>query len=587
MLKIRFRYCLLASLSTLPLASFPLMAQDQRDDEQNDQRTREVSNLTRAQRNGYLGRVSERVIASGNLDVMGSVSTYIDFFDDIRSLKEHIRLWHRVAIDSIALDHTPDPDIDDYSPSQGGPTRTSRAMAMVQISVFDALNSIEQSYQPYTGLFDGYEQASGHAAVAYAAYSELSALYPQQQERLDQILSDTVSLIENFTSEEAIQSGQALGIAVADAMRSTRLEDRSDHDEPDFGEGGLVADGLFSYTGAFVNDGSTQSGQWVPDPNTPTFAGDFNLSLGAYWGDVEPFFLESGNQFRVEAPPTLDSQEYLDAYAEVAAIGGASDNTGTPSTSTDDTRFIANYWGYDGVPLIGVPPRVYNQITAQIADDALDDPLDFARVLALANVGMADAAIASWDSKYYYNLWRPVSGIRTEDGIDATLTDPDWNPVGVSVVNTEEAIRATPPFPAYPSGHATFGAVTFGVLREIFDDNTAFTFVSDEYNGEGFDPFFPDIPRPFVPVRFQSLTEAQQQNGISRVYNGVHWSFDDTAGQQLGEDIAQYLMHDILPFSTDDSVNASQNPNEESDADNDNPFGEANDDRNDRRNPAG
>ncbi len=568
MINTTIHHYLLAGLATLPMAADVVFAQDQRGNGGADQRAREVSNLSRAQRSGYLGRVSESVIASGNLQVMGSVSTYADFFDDSQSVKEHIRLWHRVAIDSIALDHTPDPDNDDYSPSQGGPTRTSRAMAMVQISVFDALNSIEKRYQPYTGIFDGFEQASPHAAIAHAAHSELSALYPQQQQRLDAVLADTIAIISNFSTDEAVLAGQSLGTTVADTMRTARLEDGSDHDEPNFGDGGQVADGIFSYTGDFVNGGSTAVGEWVPDPNTPEFAGDFNLSLGAYWGNIEPFFLDSGDQFRVPAPPALDSEEYRTAYNAVAAIGGAVDNTGIPSTSTDDTRFIANYWGYDGVPLIGVPPRVYNQITAQIADGQVDDPLDYARVLALTNVGMADAAIASWDSKYYYNLWRPVSGIRIDDGIEGTVHDPDWNPVGVSVVNTEEAIRATPPFPSYPSGHATFGGVTFGVLRAMFDDDIAFTFVSDEYNGEGVDPFFPDVPRPFVPVRFQSLSEAQEQNGISRVYNGVHWEFDDTAGQELGMTIAEYLMLDTLAFSATDTTSATDTADNTDNTDN-------------------
>jgi hypothetical protein len=538
------------------------LSQEQRQNDGPNQGTREVSRLSNIQRSGYIGEMSESIILSGNLDVLRSVSSYADFFEDEESLKEHIKLWHRVAIDSVALDHTPDPNIENYSPSQGGPTRTSRALAIVQIAVFDALNSIEQEYQAYTRVFEGYQSASEHTAVAYAAYNSLVVLYPQQAGRLAEILSDELDIIESFTNADAVSLGAELGALVAQTIRAARLEDGSSHDEPNFGDGGAVADGTTNHYGTEINGGSTLKGEWTPDPNTPDFAGDFNLSLGAYWGSMQPFFLQSGDQFRVPAPPTLDSEEYLAAYDYVAGIGGAIDNTNTISTSTDETRFIANYWGYDGVPLIGVPPRVYNQIVAQIAEGELNNPLAFARVLALVNIGMADAAIASWDSKYYYNLWRPVTGIRVDDGVDATITDATWEPIGVSVVNTEEAIRATPPFPAYPSGHATFGAVTFEILREMFNDNTAFTFVSDEYNGEGVDPFFPNIPRPFVPVRFRTLTEAQVQNGVSRVYNGVHWDFDDTAGQVLGEEIAQYLIQDAVAFSRSDADN-DQNGNQE------------------------
>ena len=563
MFKLKFRYIFLASLYSLPLASHTALAQDQRGNggpAQNERQDR-APRFSNIQRSGYLGRVSNRVILSGNLSALGSVETYQNFYTDAESLKQHIQLWHRVAIDSVALDHTPDPNIEDYSPSQGGPTRTSRALAMVQIAVFDALNSIDTEYNPYTATVDGYENASTHAAVAYAAYTTLIDLYPQQAQRLNAVLNEQINLIQSFTSAQEFQLGQALGVTVSNTIRSARDADGSDHEEPNFGEGGIVADGLLTYHGHVVNGDAALPGYWTPDPNTPEFAGDFNLSLGADWGAVEPFFLDSGDQFRVPPPPTLDSVEYINAYNEVAAIGGASDNT-LESTSTAETRFIANYWGYDGVPLIGVPPRVYNQIAAQVADAEINDPLAFARLLALVNTGLADAAIAAWDSKYYYNFWRPVMGIRSDDGVDATVTDAGWNPVGVSVVNTEEAIRATPPFPAYPSGHSTFGSVTFGVLREVFNDGTAFTFVSDEYNGQGMDPFFPDVPRPFVPVRFQSLTEAQQQNGLSRIYNGVHWDFDDAAGQNLGADIVQQLMQETQAFSVSGNANQNQGGNQ-------------------------
>ena len=185
---------------------------------------------------------------------------------------------------------------------------------------------------------------------------------------------------------------------------------------------------------------------------------------------------------------------------------------------------------------------------AQIAGERADGALDLARVLAMTNASMADTAIAVWDSKYFYNFWRPVTGIRRDDQIPSTTNDTSWDPVGMSVVNTNEAVRSSPPFPAYPSGHAAFGATTFEVLREFFGDNTAFTFVSDEYNGEGVDPFFPDVPRPFVPVRFETLTEAQLENGISRIYNGVHWDFDNTAGQSMGLSIARFLLDDTAAF---------------------------------------
>ncbi|WP_110428184.1 vanadium-dependent haloperoxidase [Glaciecola sp. KUL10] len=563
MLAINIRKCVIVGLYSLPLVTNTAFAQDQnnRDNAQQASRNQEVSHLSRAQRSGYLGKVSESIILSGNLDVLQSTAELDDFFEDITSLKERVKYWHRVAIDSVALDHTPAPNIDDYSPSQGGPTRTSRALAMTQIAVFDALNSTDPNYQGYTANYEGFEGASAHAAVAYAAYSTLVVLFPQQNNRLGDLLNEEIIRIESFTNQDILEAGLALGELASTGIFNNRVEDGSFHEEPNFGGGGLVADGAMNHYGNPINGGTSDVGEWVPDPNTPDFAGDFNLSLGAYWGNVKPFFLRTGDQFRVPAPPQFNSAEYAKAYANVASVGGSIENTQTLSTSNDETRFVANYWGYDGVPLIGVPPRVYNQIVEQIADDQIDNALEYARVLALVNTGMADAAIAAWDSKYYYNLWRPVTGIRSDDGADATITDVLWNPVGVSVVNTEEAIRATPPFPAYPSGHSTFGAVTFEILRSLFGDNTSFTFVSDEYNGEGVDPFFPNIPRPFVPVRFSSFTEAQEQNGTSRIYNGVHWDFDDSAGQALGEQIGQFLMRDTNAFSVQNAGGRRDNDN--------------------------
>jgi len=202
------------------------------------------------------------------------------------------------------------------------------------------------------------------------------------------------------------------------------------------------------------------------------------------------------------------------------------------------------------VPLIGVPPRIYNQITSQLAfKEYKNDALAFARVLAMTNIAMADVSIAAWDSKYFYNYWRPVTGVRVDDANPLTFNDPTWDPVGTSVVNTAEAIRPTPPFPAYPSGHAAFGAAVFEILRESIRDNTKFTFVSDEYNGTGVTPTEEGpVTRPLVPVRFSSLTDAQESNGVSRIYNGVHWSFDNTAGQDQGERVARFLLDDVDAF---------------------------------------
>lgn len=494
---------------------------------------------------GYVGKDAQSAYSSNALQRVDTANSR-----NAKSKIGRVLFWHDVLLDSIGIDLTFDPALG-YTPAdQVGPTRAGRAMAMTQIAVFDALNSFEGKYRSYSDVKRAPKGASDDVAIAYAAHKVLSALFPDQAGRLAQLLADDLSSIK--ASAGARAKGKAVGEGAAAAILARRASDNSYpfSSEKNFGEGGVLANGgTTTYAGNGVNDGSGGVLQWSPDPLTPnpsTPSGINELALGAAWGNVTPFALTSSDQFRSPPPPALGSAAYIAAHNEVAAIGGAPTNANTTSTSTAATRFIGNYWGYDGVPRLGTPPRLYGQIIEQIVkDQGVPNATHLARLLARTHVAMADAGIAAWDSKYFYNYWRPVTGIRADDGVAATAHDYLWDPVGASVINTVSAIRATPPFPAYPSGHATFGAAVFEILREKFGD-VAFTFISEEYDGQGVDPF--GTPRPLVPVRFDSLTEAQEENGISRIYNGVHWSFDNTEGQALGVKIGDHILNDFAPF---------------------------------------
>jgi hypothetical protein len=267
-----------------------------------------------------------------------------------------------------------------------------------------------------------------------------------------------------------------------------------------------------------------------------------------------PFVLASAAQFRAPGPPPLDSAEYALAYDEVQRLGG--DGVTTPTERTEEQTFVGTFWAYDGTPSLCAPPRLYNQIAVRIADQMGSGVVETARLLALVNVALGDAGIACWESKYFYRLWRPVTGIRESDpgtgptgagdGNAETIGDPLFTPLGAPASNLLGP-NFTPPFPAYPSGHATFGGALFETLRRFYGtDDIPFTFVSDEWNGETLDN--EGNVRPLRPRSFAALSEAEEENGQSRIYLGIHWSFDKTEGIAQGRAVAGYVVdHIFLP----------------------------------------
>jgi hypothetical protein len=185
----------------------------------------------------------------------------------------------------------------------------------------------------------------------------------------------------------------------------------------------------------------------------------------------------------------------------------------------------------------------------QIATQMRTKPVDLARLLALVNVVLADTGIAVWDAKYHYQFWRPITGIREADpgtgptgagdGNPATAGDAGFMPLGAPASNLADP-NFTPPFPAYPSGHAGFGGALFETLRNVYGtDDIPFTFVSDEFNGVT--QAASGAVRPLVPRSFASLSEAEEENGQSRIYLGIHWAFDKTEGIALGHRVADHV----------------------------------------------
>ncbi|MBI3802171.1 MAG: phosphatase PAP2 family protein [Nitrospirae bacterium] len=442
-----------------------------------------------------------------------------------------LRYWNRIAIDTSGIDHTPGvPGEGRVFGEQLGPTRASRAMAIVHIAIFDAVNAIAGGYESYTGLPSVFSTTSMDAAIAAAAHDTLVALFPAQRQRLDDLFTEDLAQIN--VDDRPKSNGIDLGQRAAAAILALRAGDGSQYPEPHIGVDFFPSDA---------------PGKWRQDPISRN-----DLALGAFWGGVRPFVLSAGNQFRVPPPPALTSPAYTAAYDEVKQLGG--DGFVTPTIRTPEQTIIGIYWAYDGTPSLCAPPRLYNQITVQIADQMGSDIVELARLLALVNVALADAGIAIWESKYFYQFWRPVTGIRESDpgtgptgagdGNPDTEGDVNFTPLGAPASNLT-APDFTPPFPAYPSGHAGFGGALFQILRNFYrTDAISFTFVSDELNGVTRDNN--GQVRPLIPRSFSSLSQAEEENGQSRIYLGIHWAFDKTEGIGQGRQIANYVFQNAF-----------------------------------------
>jgi len=443
------------------------------------------------------------------------------------SLLDSVLRWNSIAIDASGLDHTPVQEGEDRVFGEAiGPGRSSRAMAIVHIAMFEALTSIHGGYESYTGMRRLGKPAliSDRAAVAQAAHDTLIAMFPSQRTAFDRELQTSMGQIP---ANSARKLGRMVGAEAAKRILEARKNDGSHYEEPRMGEGFTP---------------SNEPGKWRADPIS-----GIEVALGAKWGQVKPFVLATSSQFRVPPPPALNSDEYAAAYDEVRRFGG--DGVTTPTERSDEQASIGIFWAYDGTPSLCAPPRLYNQITTTIAKQMASDAMQTARLLALVNVALADSGIAIWESKFHYQFWRPITGIRESDpgtgptglgdGNSATQGDPAFVPFGAPASNLAGP-NFTPPFPAYPSGHAGFGGALFQILRRFYGtDDIAFTFVSDEYNGITRDNL--GEVRSLHPRSYSSLSQAEEENGQSRIYLGIHWAFDKSEGITQGQQIADHI----------------------------------------------
>lgn len=353
-------------------------------------------------------------------------------------------------------------------------------LAIMHAAVYDAVVSIDRSSTPYRTNVHGPRRASLAAAADAAAHDTLVKLYPSLQSSIDQEYAD---LLAQVPAGRHKSQGIRVGQKVAEQLLAHRKGDGSSAAPIPFQPG-------------------SSPGDYQLTP--PAFA----QPVFTHWSFVKPFALRHANQFRPPPPPALTSSKYAAAINEVKALGAAQG-----STRTADQSQIGLFWN---------PPiwATWNRIAQTAALGHNSTLSGDARTFAALNLTFADSVIAFYDAKYTYRLWRPVTAIRNadSDGNPDTAADPSWTP-----------LSATAPDPSYPGAHGTISAAGAAVLSSIYGNDFQFTVTS---------PAMPGVERPFV-----SFSEAAEEASVSRIYNGNHTRIDQVAGEDLGHDIAGFVLH--------------------------------------------
>jgi len=285
----------------------------------------------------------------------------------------------------------------------------------------------------------------------------------------------------NNITDGPVGGGSAAGSAAATDIIALRANDGSSPD--------------YSYPGP-VNPGA---GQWRPTPAA------FAPGINEEWGTVTPFILGSGSRFRPEPPPAPGTWQYNKALVEVKNIGSVSNNL-----RTVDQTHIAEFYKQDAELTV-------NEAARQLAINQNTPLEENALAFALTDIAVADARIADWDAKYTYLFWRPVTALNANPDGSVTNNYSAWTP-----------LIATPAHPDYPSGHSTTVDAGFTVLQLFFGDWNTLTL---------------HTTTPGEPAHtIHSLSQGESENGLSRIYGGIHFSFDNIQGQALGVKVAAYVL---------------------------------------------
>ncbi len=371
------------------------------------------------------------------------------------------------------------------------PFGTARLGAITQLAVFEAVNAITKAYEPYLGTIDAPDGASAEAATAAAAHTVLRHYFPLQAVPLDAALAMSLSAIPDGSAKD---DGIATGVAAALAMIALRANDGSAPSVPP----------------TFYVPPSTDPGQWQRTPSCPAGGG-----TNFHWRDVTPFGVPAVSAFRLGPPPGLAQGNYVKDFNEVSSVGGTDG-----AQRTEDRENIARF--YAAVS----PVSLANSAARQVATAQGRSLAENARALALVNMALSDAAIAVFDTKYHYNVWRPETAIKSAnaDGNHKTDVDPAFMPLIVA-----------PCFPSYPSAHGTLSSAAQEVLERL-------------YGPAGHDITFTSVAVPGLTLHYTAFKRIVEDISDARVFGGIHFRFDQDEGERQGTAIGKYVVkHNLRP----------------------------------------
>jgi hypothetical protein len=365
------------------------------------------------------------------------------------------------------------------------PFAQARYAAIVQLAVFEAVNAVTGDYDPYIGVVAPVG-TSTDAAVAVAAYRVLKTYFPSAP-LIDSALEASLNAIPDGTAKT---NGIDLGERAADAVIKRRQDDKSSP---------LATSPL----------GPPEAGGWPL-----TFTGSSGTATGGSfynWQNVTPFGVPDVAAFILPPPPALTSTEFAKALNEVKAVGSVG-STERPADRSDVARFYA----------ATSPTYAFNLAARQVATAQQRSLSHNARALALLNMATSDSLVASFANKYTYNYWRPETAIRYagDYGNRKVESDPDFVP-----------FITTPCFPSYPSNHASGSNGAAEILRRIYGEGGHSITMTNPLNSGV----------SALSFEYTNFNQICSDVDDARIFGGIHFRFDQEAGNDLGRAIATYV----------------------------------------------